>query len=182
MDLHRPPWTSIDLHGPPWTSMDLHGPPWTSLDLLGPPWTSMDLLGPPWTSIDLHRPPWTSIDLQSSSNPPPVLLESSSNPPRILLESSSGPVTCDTFGPDYSSSSLACGCKSCKMCTTLLAKLPHPRAGVGIMCHTFSKNGSSSSEFLQKGFKRVTPPMVPPMCRGDRARMHSQVHRKRVRE
>ena len=47
---------------------------------------------------------------------------------------------------------------SAKMCATLLAKLPHPRAGVGIMCHTLSKNGSSSSEFLQKGFKRVTPP------------------------
>ena len=61
---------------------------------------------------------------------------------------SSGPVTCDTFGPDYSSSSPACGCKSCKMCTTLLVKTPHHRTCVGIMCHTFSKMPSSSSEFL----------------------------------
>ena len=47
---------------------------------------------------------------------------------------SSGPVTCDTFGPDSSSSSLACGCKSCKMHTTILVKTPHHRACVGIMC------------------------------------------------
>ena len=61
---------------------------------------------------------------------------------------SSGPITCDTSGPDYSSSSLACGCKSCKMCTTILVKTPHHRACVGIMCHTFAKKLSSSSDLL----------------------------------
>ena len=61
---------------------------------------------------------------------------------------SSGPGACDTCGPDSSSSSPACGCKSCKMCPTVLLKDPHHRACVGIMCHTFLKKLSSSSDFV----------------------------------
>ena len=61
---------------------------------------------------------------------------------------SSGRVTCDTFAPDSSSSSPACGCESCKMCTTILVKTPHHRACVGIMRHTFSKKPSSSSDIV----------------------------------
>ena len=70
---------------------------------------------------------------------------------------SSGPVTCDTFGPDSSSSSPACRCKSCKMHPTVPANFPHHRTCVDIMCHTFAKTPSSSSEFLQKGYEGVTP-------------------------
>ena len=73
---------------------------------------------------------------------------------------SSGPVTCDTFGPDSSSSSPACRCKSCKMHPTVPANFPHHRTCVDIMCHTFAKTPSSSSEFLQKGYEGVTPPIV----------------------
>ena len=73
---------------------------------------------------------------------------------------SSGRVTCDTFAPDSSSSSPACGCESCKNCTTILVKTPHHRACVGIMCHAFSRNPSSSSEFLYKALKGVTPPIL----------------------
>ena len=61
---------------------------------------------------------------------------------------SSGRATCDTFAPDSSSSSPACGCESCNKCTTILVKTPHHRACVGIMCYTFSKNPSSSSELI----------------------------------
>ena len=73
---------------------------------------------------------------------------------------SSGRVTCDTFGPDSSSSSPACRCKSCKMHPTVPANFPHHRTCVDIMCHTFAKTPSSSSEFLQKGYEGVTPPML----------------------
>ena len=78
---------------------------------------------------------------------------------------SSGPVTCDTFGPASSSSSPACRCKSCKMHPTVPANFPHHRTCVDIMFLTFAKTPSSSSEFLQKGYGGVTPPMAPPVFR-----------------
>ena len=78
------------------------------------------------------------------------------NPMRSVLFSSA--VTCDTLGPDSSSSSPACGFEPCKKCTTILAKTPHHRACVGIMCYTFSKKTSSSSGFLGNALKGVTPP------------------------
>ena len=67
---------------------------------------------------------------------------------------SSDPVTCDIFGPDSSSSSPACGCKSCKMCTTIPVKTLHPRACVGIGCHTVLKKPSPSP--VSHGY--FTPP------------------------
>ena len=138
MDIHGLSWTSMGIHGLPWISMDIHGLPWISMDIHGYPWISMDSHGYLWIAMDIHGLPWTSMDLHG---PPSILVQSSFNP-------SSGPVTCDTFGPDYSSSSFACGCKSCNMCTTILVETPPRRACVGIMCHTFSKKPSSSSEIL----------------------------------
>ena len=73
---------------------------------------------------------------------------------------SSGPVTCDTFGPDSSSSSLACGCKSYKMHTTILVKTPHHRACVRIMCHTFLKKAILVIGIFIRCYPSDPPPMV----------------------
>ena len=141
--IHGNPWNpwksmeSMEIHGihgnpwNPWKSMEIHGihgNPWKSMESVeihGNPWN-------PWKSLKIHALRTLHIYRKSIEN---------------LSTPSSGPVTCDTFGPDHSSSSLACGCKSCKIHTTILVKTPHHRGCVGIMCHTFSKKPSSSSEF-----------------------------------
>ena len=170
--IHGNPWKSIEIHGihgNPWNpwksmeSMEIHGirgnpcPPHEEFHTLRIyPKSIENLLKIYRKSIEnLSKIYRTSIEHLSNIYRKPI--EHLSNIYRTSIENlstpSSGPVTCDTFGPDYSSSSLACGCKSCKMRTTILVKTPHHRGCVGIMCHTFSKKPSSSSEISINSFE-----------------------------